>query len=126
MYALEVDLSNRLLVISLVKHVTADEARLAAKQLPEKISGVAPGLDVLVDLRWLDSMDGGAARHVGEVMDILAQKKIRSVTRVIPDPHKDIGLNILSQFHYGPEIEIATYENFAEAVQSLRAGPEPG
>lgn len=126
MYGLELDLSGRLLVITLVKRVTADEAKLAVKQLHEKVAAVAPGVDVLVDLRWLDSMDGGAARHIGEVMDILAEKKIRSVTRVVPDPHKDIGLNILSQFHYGPEIEIATYENFAEAIQSLRTGPEPG
>lgn len=124
MYGLELDLSSRLLVITLVKRVTADEARLAAKQLREKVATVSPGLDVLVDLRWLDSMEGEAARHIGDIMDILAEKKIRSVTRVIPDPHKDIGLNILSQFHYGPEIEIVTFENFAEAVQSLRVGPE--
>lgn len=39
--------------------------------------------------------------------------------RVMPDPHKDIGLNILSQFHYGPEIQIATFETLADALQSL-------
>jgi hypothetical protein len=38
---------------------------------------------------------------------------------VIPDPHKDIGLNILSQFHYGPEIQIATFETMADALQSM-------
>ena len=39
------------------------------------------------------------------------------MTRVMPDPHKDIGLNILSQFHYGPEIQIATFETLADALQ---------
>jgi anti-anti-sigma regulatory factor len=120
MYAVEIDQTKRLVVISVVKHVTGPEAQLAAKELREKLFGASPGFDVLVDLRWLDRMDGDAAHYIGEIMDILAEKKVRSVTRVIPDPHKDIGLSILSQFHYGPEIEIATYENFAEAVQSLR------
>jgi len=38
---------------------------------------------------------------------------------VMPDPHKDIGLNILSQFHYGPEIAITTYETLADALQAI-------
>jgi len=37
----------------------------------------------------------------------------------MPDPHKDIGLNILSQFHYGPEIQITTFDTLADALQSL-------
>ena len=64
-------------------------------------------------------MDSGTVRHVAEIMDALTEKKVASVTRVISDPHKDIGLNILSQFHYGPEIQISTFETLADAVQSL-------
>src|SRR5690349_18240224 len=100
MYSVEIDQSKRLLVLSVVKHVTAEEARGVAQQLREKLSDAQPGFDVLVDFRWLDLMDAAAARHIAEIMDILAEKKVRSVTRVIPDPRKDIGLNILSQFHY--------------------------
>jgi hypothetical protein len=40
----------------------------------------------------------------------------------MPDPHKDIGLNILSQFHYGPEIRISTFQTLADALQSLVEG----
>ncbi len=78
-----------------------------------------PGFRVLADYRWLDSMDSAAARHIAEIMDALAEKGVASVARVIPDPHKDIGLNILSQFHYGPEIQIATFETLADALQSM-------
>lgn len=52
-------------------------------------------------------------------MDVCAEKGVASVTRVMPDPHKDIGLNILSQFHYGPEIKIATFETLADALESI-------
>jgi hypothetical protein len=37
----------------------------------------------------------------------------------MPDPHKDIGLNILSQFHYGANVKIATFETLADALQDI-------
>jgi len=85
------------------------------------VRDIDPGFRVLADFRWLDSMDSAAARHVAEIMDALAEKGVASVTRVMPDPHKDIGLNILSQFHYGPEIQIATFETLADALQTMAA-----
>src|SRR6266513_3091745 len=119
MYAVELDQSKRLLVISAVQRVTAAEAKLAAQRVRELLQDVVPGFRVLADFRWLDSMDSAAARHIAEIMDALAEKGIASVTRGMPDPHKDIGLNILSQFHYGPEIKIATFETLADALQSF-------
>ena len=80
-----------------------------------------PGFRVLADFRWLDSMDSEAARHIADIMDALAEKEVASVTRVMPDPHKDIGLNILSHFHYGPEIQITTFTTLADALVSYRS-----
>ena len=77
----------------------------------------APGFRA--NFQWLQSMDTAAARHVAEIMDALTEKQVASVIRVMPDPHKDIGLNILSQFHYAPEIQITTFETLADALQSL-------
>ena len=48
--------------------------------------------------QWIPQRRGTSPK----IMDALAEKNVASVTRVMPDPHKDIGLNILSQFHYGP------------------------
>jgi anti-anti-sigma regulatory factor len=121
MYAVELDQSKRLLVITAVRRVTAEEAKLAAQQIRDLLRDVAPGLHLLADFRWLESMDSAAARHIAEIMDMLAEKKVVSVTRVIPDPRKDIGLNILSQFHYGPDVTITTFESLADAVQSIAA-----
>lgn len=121
MYAVELDRSRRLLVISASQGVTAEQAKLAAQRVRELVRDVAPGFRALADFRWLDSMDSAAAPYIAEIMDALAEKGVASVTRVIPDPHKDIGLNILSQFHYGPEIEIATFQTLADALQSITA-----
>ena len=119
MYSVEIDRSRRLLVIGALQRVTAEEAKLAAQRIRELLRDVAPGFQVLADFRWLESMDPAAAPHVAKIMDTLAEKGVSSVTRVMPDPHKDIGLNILSQIHYGPEIQIATFETLADALQSL-------
>ena len=64
-------------------------------------------------------MDSAAAPHIAEIMDALTEKEVASVTRVMPDPRKDIGLNILSQFYYGANVKIATFETLADALQSI-------
>ena len=119
MYGVELDQSKRLLVISVAQRVTAEQARQAAQQVRDLLRDVSPGFRVLADFRWLESMEPATARHIAEMMDALAQKQVASVTRVMPDPHKDIGLNILSHFHYGPEIQITTFQTLADALQSL-------
>ena len=121
MYALELDRSKRLLVISAAQRVTAEEANRAAQRIRDLLQDVAPVFHVLADFRWLESMDSAAARHIAEMMDALAEKNVASVTRVMPDPHKDIGLNILSQFHYGANVKIATFETLADALQNIAA-----
>ena len=119
MYAVELDQSKRLLVISAAQKVTVQEAKIAAQRIREVLQSVEPGFHVLADFRWLESMDPAAARHIADIMDALAEKNVASVTRVMPDPHKDIGLNILSQFHYGANVNIATFETLADALQDI-------
>jgi hypothetical protein len=119
MYAVELDRSKRLLVISAAAVVTAEEAEMAVKQVRDLLRDIAPGFHAFADFRWLESMDPAAMRHIAQIMDALAEKNVASVTRVMPDPHKDIGLNILSQFHYGTDVKIATFETLADALQDI-------
>ena len=121
MYAVELDRSKRLLVISAAQKVTAEEAKRVAQRIRDLLRDITPGFRVLADFRGLESMEPTVARHIAEIMDALAEKEVASVTRVMPDPRKDIGLNILSQFHYGPDVTVTTFETLADAVQSLAA-----
>jgi hypothetical protein len=124
MYSVELDKSKRLLVISGAERVTAHQVKSASQRVRELLHDVAPGFRVLVDFRWMNSMESEAAPHLAEIMEALTENGVASVTRVMSDPHKDIGLNILSQFHYGPDIQIATFNTLADAVQSIAAQPE--
>ena len=119
MFVVEIDSSKRFLVISFAGHVTVAEAKDAAKRVQEVVDQAEPGFVALADYRWLDSMATGVAEHIARVMDAFVAKKVSAVVRVMPDPHKDIGLNILSPFHYGPEIKVMTFETLAEAVTSI-------
>jgi hypothetical protein len=119
MYSVESDRSKRLLVISAAGRVTKKEMESVALRVREMMKEVTPGFRVLTDFRWLERMDPAAAVPLAEIMDALAEKGVAAVVRVIPDPHKDIGLNILSQFHYGPQIKLVTFESLAEALSAL-------
>ena len=126
MYSVEADRSRRLVVISAAGHVTKEEVSQAAQQVREIVKDTEPGFRLLTDFRWLDSMDSAAAPHIAAIMDTVASKQVSSIVRVVPDAHKDIGLNILSQFHYDPKIPIATFETLADALQSLAGEIEAG
>jgi hypothetical protein len=119
MHSVEADPTKRLMVISSAGRVTKEELKEAAKQVRELLKDFAPGFRLLADFRWLEKMDPAGAPFIADIMDALAEKQVAEVFRVMPDPHKDIGLNILSKFHYGPAIQIATYESLAEALASL-------
>ena len=119
MYSVESDRSKQLLVISAAGRVTKKEVESVALRVCEMMKEITPGFRVLTDFRWLERMDPAAAVPLAEIMDALAAKDVAAVVRVVPDPHKDIGLNILSQFHYGPQIKLATFESLAEALSAL-------
>ena len=83
------------------------------------LQDAAPGIHALTDFRWLESMPPSTAPHIAEIMDALAEKQVASVIRVIPDPGKDIGMNILSRFHYSRELSITTVETLVDALDIL-------
>jgi hypothetical protein len=120
MFSVETNKAKRLLVISAAGHVSKEEVKHAAEQCREALRDAAPGSRVLTDFRWLESMRPGAAPHIAEIMDALAEKQVASVIRIIPDPGKDIGMiNILSQFHYSRELPISTVETLVDALDRL-------
>ena len=119
MFVVETDTTRHLLVLSVAGKVTADESRETVARVREKVQEMAPGFVALADFRWLESMATGSAPFIAQIMDMLAAKKVSAVLRVMPDPHRDIGLNILSPFHYGPDVRLMTFETLADAIQAL-------
>jgi len=119
MFVVETDTTRQLLVLSVAGVITVDEAKETVTRVAETVREMAPGFVALIDFRSLESMSTGAAPFVAQIMDAFAAKEVSAVVRVMPDPHRDIGLNILSQFHYGRDVRLMTFETLADAIQAL-------
>jgi hypothetical protein len=65
-------------------------------------------------------MPTSTAPYLGQIMELCAEKRVALVVRLLPpDPSKDIGLAIISQFHYPPDIPIVTCATMEEAMSLL-------
>ena len=119
MVQVEVEKSKRLLKVSWSQHVSTDEAKNALEKLPPLLPEFSGGFRLLADLTSLDTLDLGCVSHLRKMMDILNKAGVELIVRVIPDPHKDIGLNIMSLFHYRRGLPIVTFESLPEALKIL-------
>jgi hypothetical protein len=64
-------------------------------------------------------MDLDCAPEIGRTMELIDQKGVSMVVRVLPDSSKDIGMNILTRFHYRSQPHVVTCCNLAEAFKKL-------
>ena len=111
--------SKHLLYVSFVGQVGPADIQSAKVQVSAQLANLAPGFQYLVDLTTLESMSLDCLTEMGSLMELLAQAGVRLVVRVIPDPAKDIGMNILTIFHYPQTVQVVTCENLAGAVRAL-------
>jgi hypothetical protein len=117
----EGNIPNKLLEIRYGGVVRAEDSEQGLHQLRTALSGLKPGFRVLVDLTDLESMDVKCAPFVEKAMDLCNEKGACTVVRVVPDPRHDIGLQIMSIFHYGGDVRIITCATLAEANAVLES-----
>jgi anti-anti-sigma regulatory factor len=119
MFLIEVSDAERLVKITWSGKVDSDEMRRCAEEMSVRASKIRPGFRLLADMTGLESMDLAGAPYIGSVMDLCAARQVEHVVRVIPDPRKDIGLNIMSYFHYGSKVRVTICDNLADAMRRL-------
>jgi len=115
----EVDEPERLLVIRYRGVVEAEETEKGLEQIRNGLTKLQSGFRLLADLSELQSMDVACAPFIEKAMDMCNKKGASMVVRVIPDPHRDIGLQIMSIFHYRGDVQIFTCETLAQADDLL-------
>lgn len=113
--------ANRNLVrILYLGHVTAADMTVGVKEVERLLLQMKPGFTVLGDLSGLESMDLACVPQVTRMMDLCRVAGIGTVVRVVPDPTKDIGFNILAIIHYRRGVKIITCATLAEAERVLK------
>ena len=120
MFTVKLDQSVNTLSISYGARVTPDETRLCADEVRLALTILKPGFRLVVDLTELESMDVSCSPLIANIMEICNAAGVAEVIRIIPDPTRDIGLQILSFFHYGNDVYIRTCATVAEAVEILQ------
>ena len=109
MFLTELDRLQRLVKITVSGDGTSEEARSGLENLRSLLTNVEPGFRLLADLSAVLSMPTSAAPYIGQIMDSCAEKGVALVVRLLPaDPSKDIGLAIMSRFHYPADVPIVT------------------
>jgi hypothetical protein len=119
---MEADQEKSLFLVRYTGHVSVPEAEEGVTQARAVIAQLETGFRLLADLTDLLSMDVGCAPMIERVMDLCQEAGVSEVVRVIPDPRRDIGLQIMSRFHYASNVRIVTCNTMAEAIEVLAAG----
>jgi hypothetical protein len=119
MFSVEASDAARLIKIIWSGRVDLDEMRRCAEEIGVAALKMRPGFRLLADMTDLESMDYAGAPYISSIMDLCVTKQVEHVVRVIPDPRKDIGLTIMSYFHYGSKVRITICEDLAEAMRQL-------
>jgi hypothetical protein len=111
--------AKRLLYVGYIQQVRSKDLQRGFEEIRALLADLPSGFNLLVDLERLESIEPACAAQIGKVMDLLAQHGVGTVVRVIPDPKKDIGLNILSLFHYPHHPRVVTCKTMGEAAKLL-------
>ena len=111
--------SRRLVLINYVDIVTAAEFERGYAELKVLLAEFPNGFRLLVDYCRLESMDMAGMDALGRTMELLEQHGVELVVRVIPDPSKDIGIKIISIFHYKNAPRTVICETMSQAAQAL-------
>ena len=119
MFHAEVDPANNLLKFSFSKRVTRDDTVRWKNELPALLQKLKPGFKLLSNFSDVESIDVACAPDIEAVMDLCNKAGIVKVVRVITNPRQDIGLSIMSLFHYRRCISIVTAETSEEGLAAL-------
>jgi PIN domain nuclease of toxin-antitoxin system len=111
--------AKQLLCLSYIQRIQAEEIRHGYEDIKVLLADMAPGYRVLADLTQVTTFDMDCASEIGRLMELTSQAGVALIVRVIPDPDKDIGLNILAAFHHKRCLRTVTCKTLADAITAL-------
>jgi hypothetical protein len=119
MFLASLNKPQRLICLCYIDQVTPEQLIRARPDVLAMLAEMEPGFRLLGDLSRLTSMDVGCLEQIGGMMEVLDRAGVGMIVRVIPDATKDIGLNILTIFHYHHRPNIVTCQSMIEAARAL-------
>ena len=115
MFTVTLNQAENTLTIAYRGRVTPHETRVCEEEVKFALATLEPNFRLIVDLTGLESMDLSCAPILASIMKRCNASGVAEVLRIIPDPTRDIGLQILSFFHYSSDVYVHTCASLAEA-----------
>ena len=119
-YTVSADVTKNQLSVHFRGDIDQACMRACVDQIVIQLPSLTKGFKILTDLSGLNSMDELCVSELKRMMDVCRKSGVGIVARVIPDPAKDIGFNILSLFHYRNKVHVQTFPSLAEAEAALK------
>ena len=119
MFIIKSDIKRNLLHIQYLGHFDAKQGPAFCACVQKEVSGLRKGFRIISDLSELNTMDISAAPFVEQAMDICNEHGVGMIYRIISNPDKDIGFNIMSSFHYSQDVKILNFKSPEEANHHL-------
>lgn len=110
---------KQLLYLSYIGHVRPGDLARHTAEVAALMAELSPDFRILMNLSELETMDLACMTEIGGLMELIDRSGVGLIVRVIPDPAKDIGFNILSIFHYAQPRQIAMCKTMVEAGKLL-------
>jgi hypothetical protein len=107
--------AKQLFLLSYFGQVRRSELERSRGEHKGLVAELNPGFRLLVDLTSLESMKLDCMDAIGAFMGLMDESGVGMVVRVVPDPKKDIGMNILTIFHYPKRPRVVTCRSMVEA-----------
>jgi hypothetical protein len=117
------DPAENILTMHFAGDVHPAETRTIGQVLSRSLRQLRRGFTLLTDLTGLESMDVDCVPDITRTMDACLAAGVGRVVRIIPDPYKDIGFNLLSLTHYRGKVPTATYESLEAARREFTSPP---
>jgi anti-anti-sigma regulatory factor len=118
-YTVESDADKRLVVIRYRGRVVPGDVAACAEKIANALANMPIGFRLLVDLTALESMTVACVPYLEKIMRLCDARGVDAVIRVVPDTRRDIGLQIMSRFHYRRTVKSITCETLNEAASLL-------
>ena len=118
-FTVRCDISRNLIEVAYRGKVSIADVKAVFEKVQELLPELRQGFTFLADLSGLESMELDSVGDITKIMDSCNAAGIGTVVRIIPDPRKDIGFNILSIIHYRRGVRMITCQTAAEAERVI-------
>lgn len=112
---------KQVLCVTYVGKIRPVDLKQGREEFKSLLPDLRPGFRLLVNLSHLDQMGIECRTEIGRNMELLSQSGVARVVYIIPDPNKDLGMNILAFFHYRNHPQIMNCATLTEGIEKLLA-----